>query len=480
MLWVLGSLGDLPRGQDLRAVLRRLLRVRRADPVRRPGDRRRAAGADRAVRRPNRSTRVWLVIAFTALQQLEGHVVAPNVFAQALRINPLLVIFALLLGGQLYGLIGAFIALPIAAMMRETVVYFRRHLVLEPWGTPSAAGARQGPAGARGPPATSRRRTGAARSAARPAPAGAAFCPRAAPSCGAGRRRPPPRPSAGARPERWPPPRPDARPALRAEAVAKRYGDRRALQDVSLRGRAGRADRGHRAQRRRQDHAAADPRRRRSRRPAGAVRGAARRSAGCRSSPRVYSQALGRREPAPVRPPGEGRRRRRDGGAGCSSRRACAERAGDEVGRLSGGNRQRREHRASACSPSRRSLLLDEPSSSLDPRQREVLWEFVGGLAARRDDRRLLDPRRRARPSATPTACSCWPTASCCSRARPPSSSGPCGDARRRAGLRGGVRPLPARARALTPACAGCCSRTCRSCAARRCWSALLVALPGR
>jgi ABC-2 type transport system ATP-binding protein len=28
-------------------------------------------------------------------------------------------------------------------------------------------------------------------------------------------------------------------------------------------------------------------------------------------------------------------------------------------------------------------LLLDEPSSSLDPRQREVLWEFIGALAGR-------------------------------------------------------------------------------------------------
>ena len=80
---------------------------------------------------------VYLIIAFTALQQLEGHVVAPNVFAQALRINPILVIFALLMGHQLYGLVGAFVALPIAAMLRETVVYLRRHLVLEPW--PSAA-----------------------------------------------------------------------------------------------------------------------------------------------------------------------------------------------------------------------------------------------------------------------------------------------------------------------------------------------------
>jgi predicted PurR-regulated permease PerM len=79
-------------------------------------------------------TAVWVVVLFVALQQLEGHVVAPQVFGHSLRINPLLVIFALLVGAELYGILGAFIALPIAAVVRETVVYLRRHLVLEPWG----------------------------------------------------------------------------------------------------------------------------------------------------------------------------------------------------------------------------------------------------------------------------------------------------------------------------------------------------------
>ncbi len=82
---------------------------------------------------------LWLTIMFTVLQQLEGHVVAPAVFSQALRINPLLVIFALLMGGRLYGFAGAFLALPLAAVVRESVVYFREHLVLEPWTTPTAA-----------------------------------------------------------------------------------------------------------------------------------------------------------------------------------------------------------------------------------------------------------------------------------------------------------------------------------------------------
>ncbi|HYH90430.1 MAG TPA: AI-2E family transporter, partial [Solirubrobacteraceae bacterium] len=74
-----------------------------------------------------------------------GHIVAPAVFSQALRINPLLVIFALLIGGRLYGIAGAFLALPLAAVLRETVVYLREHLVLEPWGTPTAAELGYGP-----------------------------------------------------------------------------------------------------------------------------------------------------------------------------------------------------------------------------------------------------------------------------------------------------------------------------------------------
>jgi putative heme transporter len=78
---------------------------------------------------------LWVLIVFIVLQQLDGHLVAPQLFRIGLRINPILVILALLVGEKIFGIAGALLALPVATVIRQTVIYLRAHLVLEKWTT---------------------------------------------------------------------------------------------------------------------------------------------------------------------------------------------------------------------------------------------------------------------------------------------------------------------------------------------------------
>jgi predicted PurR-regulated permease PerM len=76
---------------------------------------------------------VWVAILFLFIHQVEGHVVVPNVMGRSLRLHPLLVIFGLLAGGEIYGLPGALVALPLLAVGRALWEFFGERIELEPW-----------------------------------------------------------------------------------------------------------------------------------------------------------------------------------------------------------------------------------------------------------------------------------------------------------------------------------------------------------
>src|ERR687896_890995 len=76
---------------------------------------------------------IWVTLLFLAIHQIEGHIVVPNVMGSALRLHPLLVIFALLAGGEIYGLPGIFVALPLAAGLRALWEFLSERVQLESW-----------------------------------------------------------------------------------------------------------------------------------------------------------------------------------------------------------------------------------------------------------------------------------------------------------------------------------------------------------
>jgi predicted PurR-regulated permease PerM len=76
---------------------------------------------------------LWVTLLFLFIHQVEGHVVVPNVMGSALRLHPLLVIFGLLAGGEIYGLPGVLVALPLLAAARAIWEFFAERVELEAW-----------------------------------------------------------------------------------------------------------------------------------------------------------------------------------------------------------------------------------------------------------------------------------------------------------------------------------------------------------
>src|SRR5262249_834554 len=81
---------------------------------------------------------VWVALLFLFIHQVEGHVVVPKVMGSALRLHPLLVIFGLLAGGEIYGLPGVFVALPFLAAARAVWEFFSDRIQFESWGKEGA------------------------------------------------------------------------------------------------------------------------------------------------------------------------------------------------------------------------------------------------------------------------------------------------------------------------------------------------------
>jgi len=69
---------------------------------------------------------VW--VAISIYQEFESRIVIPRIYGQTLRLSPVAVTIALLIGGQLLGIIGALLALPLAAGIRVLVEDMRIEL----------------------------------------------------------------------------------------------------------------------------------------------------------------------------------------------------------------------------------------------------------------------------------------------------------------------------------------------------------------
>ena len=130
-LWVLGAVGLLPNGQQYALLFGVVVAVTEVIPYLGPWLGAIPPLVYAAVVHP--VSVIWVALLFLGIHQIEGHVVVPNVMGNALRLHPLLVIFGLAAGAEVYGLPGALVALPLLAVARAVWEFFADRVKLEPW-----------------------------------------------------------------------------------------------------------------------------------------------------------------------------------------------------------------------------------------------------------------------------------------------------------------------------------------------------------
>lgn len=64
---------------------------------------------------------ILMAIVVTILQQIDANIINPKIVGNSLKISPLLVIFAVTIGGAYFGVLGMFLAVPIIAVLKLVI-----------------------------------------------------------------------------------------------------------------------------------------------------------------------------------------------------------------------------------------------------------------------------------------------------------------------------------------------------------------------
>ena len=74
------------------------------------------------------TTALLTAVLFLAIQQLEGNFLTPKIQGDTLRVHPVLVFLAVIIGGGLAGIVGVIVAVPSLAVLRVLFDFFRVRL----------------------------------------------------------------------------------------------------------------------------------------------------------------------------------------------------------------------------------------------------------------------------------------------------------------------------------------------------------------
>jgi predicted PurR-regulated permease PerM len=70
---------------------------------------------------------IWVGVLIFTLQFIEGNLLSPLIVGKSLHMHPVFIMFALLAGGEIGGIVGLIIAVPVLAILKVTLLHAKAH-----------------------------------------------------------------------------------------------------------------------------------------------------------------------------------------------------------------------------------------------------------------------------------------------------------------------------------------------------------------
>jgi len=81
------------------------------------------------------ATALGVAIVYLAINQIEGNLLTPRIQGEAVKVHPIVIFLGVLAGGEIWGLLGAALAVPVLAVVRVVIEFFNDRLYVRRQGT---------------------------------------------------------------------------------------------------------------------------------------------------------------------------------------------------------------------------------------------------------------------------------------------------------------------------------------------------------
>lgn len=82
------------------------------------------------------ATALGVAVVYLAINQIEGNLLTPRIQGEAVKVHPIVIFLGVLAGGEIWGLLGAALAVPVLAVVRVVIEFFNDRLYVRRQGTP--------------------------------------------------------------------------------------------------------------------------------------------------------------------------------------------------------------------------------------------------------------------------------------------------------------------------------------------------------